>query len=425
MDPIFWLFIVFFLLLFLKVPVSFSLFCSSVIYMKIAGVNLLAVVQRSIAGDTSFTLLSVGFFILAGNLMNNGGVTEKIFDFAKKLVGWIPGGLGHTNVVASIIFAGMSGTAVSDAGGLGQIEIKAMNDAGFEPEFSAAVTASSSLIGPIIPPSVPLVMYAVITGVSTGKLFVAGIIPGLLMALVLMGYIFWAAKKKKYPVEPRPTFSVFIHSFFDSVWALMTVVIILVSIFTGIVTPTEASAVAVVYAFLYGLVSRQLKLSDLPKIINESVTLTMMVLLIVASANAFAYNLTIAQVPQRLSRYLLANVSQKWMLMLLIIIVLTIVGCFLDASAGIMIMTPVLYPVISNFGIDGVHFGIVMILTLMLGLITPPVGIVLYVLQGVTGLKFTQIVKAVIPQLLLLFTLLLVITFVPVLSTWLPSLVYG
>ncbi len=425
MDPIFWLFIVFFLLLFLKVPVSFSLFCSSVIYMKIAGVNLLAVVQRSIAGDTSFTLLSVGFFILAGNLMNNGGVTEKIFDFAKKLVGWIPGGLGHTNVVASIIFAGMSGTAVSDAGGLGQIEIKAMNDAGFEPEFSAAVTASSSLIGPIIPPSVPLVMYAVITGVSTGKLFVAGIIPGLLMALVLMGYIFWVAKKKKYPVEPRPTFSVFIHSFFDSVWALMTVVIILVSIFTGIVTPTEASAVAVVYAFLYGLVSRQLKLSDLPKIINESVTLTMMVLLIVASANAFAYNLTIAQVPQRLSRYLLANVSQKWMLMLLIIIVLTIVGCFLDASAGIMIMTPVLYPVISNFGIDGVHFGIVMILTLMLGLITPPVGIVLYVLQGVTGLKFTQIVKAVIPQLLLLFTLLLVITFVPVLSTWLPSLVYG
>ena len=393
--------------------------------MQIAGINLLAVVQRSIAGDTSFTLLSVGFFVLAGNLMNNGGVTEKIFNFANKLVGWIPGGLGHTNVVASIFFAGMSGTAVSDAGGLGQIEIKAMNDVGFDPEFSASITASSSLIGPIIPPSVPLVMYAVITGVSTGKLFVAGIIPGLLMALVLMGYIFVVAKKRKYPVEPKPTIGVFIHSFLDSVWALMTVVIILAGIFTGIVTPTEASAVAVVYALFYGLVSKQLKLSDLPRIIDESVTLTMMVLLIVASANVFAYNLTIAQIPQKLSAYLLVNVSQKWLLILLIIVVLVIVGCFLDASAGIMIMTPVLYPVIQGFGMDGVHFGIIMILTLMLGLITPPVGIVLYVLQGITGMKFTKIVKAVIPELVLLFVLLLILAYVPIFTTWLPTLLYG
>lgn len=300
-----------------------------------------------------------------------------------------------------------------------------MNDAGFEPEFSAAVTASSSLIGPIIPPSVPLVMFAVITGVSTGRLFIGGILPGLLMGLVLMAYIFVVAKKRHYPKEAMPTLKGVVKSFGESFFALLTPVIILAGIFTGVVTPTEASVVACVYALIYGLVSRQLSIRELPRIIDETITLTMMVLLIVAAANAFAYNLTIARIPQDLSALLLTNVQDKWVVLVLMFVILMAVGCFLDASAGIMIMTPVLYPVAQSFGIDGVHFGLFMILTLMLGLITPPVGMVLYVLQGVTGLKFSLIVRAIIPPLILMIILVLIIGFIPALSTWLPTLIYG
>lgn len=416
------LFILFFVFLLIKMPVAYSMLCSSMIYSMVHGESLNMLLSRAVAGSSSFTLLALGFFILAGNIMNRGGVTDRIFGFCEKLVGWIPGGLGHANVAASVIFAGMSGSAVADAGGLGAIEIKAMKDAGYDEEFAVAVTGASSCIGPIIPPSISAVVFAVASGVSIGKMFIGGILPGLVMALMQMIYIYVVSKKRNYPRTPFPTMGELGRSFIQSFSALLTPVIILGGITLGFCTPTEASVVAVVYAIILGFMSKDLKLKDLPGILDETVVLTMGILFIVSCANSFGYIITTAQMPQKLAAAFLGVVTNKYVALLLINIFLLIVGMLMESLSALVILVPILMPVITALGIDPLHFGVIMILNITIGMLTPPVGMVLFTLTGVSSRTFEQITKAMIPLLIMNMIALLVVTYCPPLVTFLPNL---
>lgn len=416
------LFILFFAFLLMKMPVAFCMLCSSLIYSLIHGESLNMILSRAISGSSSFTLLALGFFILAGNIMNRGGVTDKIFGFCEKLVGWIPGGLGHANVAASVIFAGMSGSAVADAGGLGAIEIKAMVDSGYDEDFAVAVTGASSCIGPIIPPSISAVVFAVASGVSIGQMFIGGIIPGLVMALTLMVYIYIVSKKRNYPRTPFPKARELGSSFVKSFPALLTPVIILGGITLGFCTPTEASVVAVVYAVILGFISKDLKLKDIPEILDDTVVLTMGVLLIVSCANSFGYIITTAQMPQKLAEAFLGVVTNKYVALILINLFLLVVGMLMESLSALVILVPILMPVITAVGIDPLHFGIVMILNITIGMLTPPVGMVLFTLTGVSSRSFEQITKAMLPFLFINIAALLIVTFCPPLVTFLPSL---
>ncbi|MDD3252857.1 MAG: TRAP transporter large permease [Lachnospiraceae bacterium] len=416
------LFALFFAFLLMKMPVAFCMLCSSMIYSMVHGESLNMILSRAVAGSSSFTLLALGFFILAGNIMNRGGVTDKIFGFCEKLVGWIPGGLGHANVAASVIFAGMSGSAVADAGGLGAIEIKAMTDAGYDEDFAVAVTGASSCIGPIIPPSISAVVFAVASGVSVGKMFMGGIIPGLVMALCLMVYIYIVSKKRHYPCSKFPKARELGKSFISSFPALLTPVIILGGITLGFCTPTEASVVAVVYAMVLGLLSKELKWKDLPGILDDTVVLTMGVLFIVSCANSFGYIITTAQLPQKLATAFLGVITNKYVALIVINLFLLLVGMLMESLSALVILVPILMPVITAVGIDPLHFGVIMILNITIGMLTPPVGMVLFTLTGVSSRSFEQITKAMMPLLAINIIALIIVTFCPPLVTFLPGL---
>lgn len=419
------LFILFFLFLFMGMPVAFCMMCSAVLYCQVFGESVNMVMTRTIAGPSSFTLMALAFFILAGNIMNNGGVTDKIFGFCKKVVGWVPGGLGHANVLASVIFAGMSGAAVADAGGLGAIEVKAMRDDGYDDEFSVAVTGASSIIGPIIPPSIPVVVYAVAASVSVGKLLIGGILPGLVLALCMMAYIYAISKKRNYPKHKFEGFRAVGKSFVLSFPALLTPVIILGGILTGVCTPTEASAVAVAYALLLSLGTRSLKLRDMPKILDDTILTTMSVLFIVGCANGFGYIITIGHLPQKIIAVFETFITNKYTALLLINLFLFLVGMLMESLSALTLLTPILVPIVTSYGVDPIHFGIVMILNLMIGMLTPPVGMVLFVLSRMTPVPFEKICKAMVPFLLMCVIALLIITFVPPLVTFLPGVLMG
>ena len=402
------LFGLFFLFLIMGMPVAFCMMCSAVLYCTVFGESINMVLTRTIAGPSSFTLMALAFFILAGNIMNNGGVTDQIFGFCKKAVGWIPGGLGHANVLASVIFAGMSGAAVADAGGLGAIEVKAMRDDGYDDDFSVAVTGASSIIGPIIPPSIPVVVYAVAASVSVGKLLIGGLIPGLVLALCMMVYIYFVSKKRHYPKHEFEGFPALGRSFVKSLPALLTPCIILGGILTGVCTPTEASAVAVAYALILSLVSRNLSLKDLPRILDETILTTMSVI-------------TIAQLPQKMIALFSNFITNRYTALLLINLFLLVVGMLMESLSALTLLTPILVPIAMSYGIDPIHFGIVMILNLMIGMLTPPVGMVLFVLSRMTPTPFEKICKAMVPFLGMCIIALIIIALVPPLVTFLPG----
>jgi len=420
------LFALLFGLLVLGAPVAVALALSSLVYILVEGrVPDIVVMHRVINGVDSFPLLAVPFFILAGNLMNTAGITNRIYDFAKALVGWMRGGLGQVNIGGSVIFAGMSGTAVADAGGLGTIEIKAMKDHGYDLDFAVGVTAASSTIGPIIPPSLPMVIYGVMANASIGQLFAAGFIPGFMMAGALMVMVAWYARVRHYPRDAAFSLPVLGQTFVRAFLALLTPAIIIGGMMFGLFTPTEAAIAACVWALFLGLVVyRTLDLRRLLRVSFDTIETTAVVLFIVAAASIFAWVLTSSRITEQFATLVLGTTSSPWVVLVLMNLILLVVGCFLETIAAITILVPVFLPIIEKLGIDPVHFGVVMVLNLMIGLLTPPVGMVLYVLSRVSGLPFERCVAATMPFLIPLVLVLALITFIPSLTLWLPTLAY-
>lgn len=417
--------LVFLVLLFTGLPLFVNLGLSSFLYLFLSDTNPLIAVQRVTNAANSFTMIAAPFFILMGNLMNTGGVTRKMFRFANVLVGTVPGGMGHANVLCSALFAGMSGTAVADAGGLGNIEIEAMREVGYDDDFSCAVTCASSVLGPIIPPSLPMVILAVTVGASVGRCFVGGIIPGALIAIALCTMVAYYAKKRKYPKNPRPTLKVVWVTFKEAFFALLAPVILFAAIYTGVVTTTEAAIVAAFYSMIIGLVVyKDLKLKDIPKIMLDTVETTGVVLAIVMAANIFGYVLTIAQIPQKIT-LMLTSIDNKILFLLLINIFLLFVGCFMEGTAAILILGPILIPAMMAMGVSETQACLIMILNLMIGVVTPPVGVVLYVTSNVAKVSADRVIKATVPFLLPLFIVLMIVTFIPAVTNFLPNLLYG
>ena len=402
----------FLLLMILGCPIAFCLLCSGTIYFMTNNMALIMVVQRLTEGANTFTLLAVPGFILAGNLMNSGEVTDRIFDFCGKLVGHITGGLGHANILASVVFAGMSGAAIADAGGLGAIELKAMHDAGYDDDFSLAVTGASSLVGPIIPPSVPAVVYGTVASVSIGRLFMAGAVPGAIMAIAMCAMVYIISKKRGYRKEEWCGFRALFHSFRRAFLSLLTVVVILGGILAGIFTPTEAAIIATFYAIFLGFFYRTLTLKKLLAALKEASETTCTVMMIVCGATIFCYILSFERFPQMVANLFLTYVDNKYMALFVINVFLVFVGMFMDSSPSIIILTPVFLPVVTAFGVDPVHFGIIMILNLMIGLLTPPVGMVLYVLSKVSSVPFERICKATVPYIIMFYIILQFITYI-------------
>lgn len=415
-----------FALIIIGVPVGIALAGSSMIYVLFSG-NLpdFVVIHRMVNGIDSFPLLAIPFFILAGNLMNSAGITNRIFAFATAMVGWMRGGLGHVNIGASVLFAGMSGAAVADAGGLGTIEIKAMRDAGYDDDFAVAVTAASSTIGPIIPPSLPMVIYGVMASASVGQLFAAGFIPGLLMALSLMLMVAYYARKRNYPRDARFNIRLIGKTFSGAFLSLLTPIIIVGGILTGIFTPTEAAIAAVFYALVLGLfVYRTLTLKRLLHVSMETIETTTVILLIVGAASIFAWILTSNRATEQFAELILGITENPILILLLLNLVMLVVGLFMETVAAITILVPVLLPIAMKMDVDPVHFGVIMVLNLMIGLLTPPVGMVLFVLSRVSGVSFERCSAATMPFLVPLVVVLMLVTFVPQVSMWLPTLIY-
>ncbi|HSD51177.1 MAG TPA: TRAP transporter large permease, partial [Candidatus Methylomirabilis sp.] len=373
-GPLIWMWLG---LMVVGMPLFLTMASSCLVYLMANGEILLSVPQRLTAAANSFPLLAAPFFMLTGMAMNTAGITHRIYDFAECLVGRFRGGLAHVNVIGSVIFAGMSGSAVADAAGLGTIEIKAMTDEGYPLPFAAAVTAASATIGPIIPPSVPLLIYGVLADVSIGRLFVGGFIPGLLMAAALMTMIRWMAHRRGFGAHPAPTFSTFASKTRRAFLSLMTPVILFGGMLIGVFTPTEAAFAAALYALLLGLlVYREIAWRDLPRIFLETVETNAVVLMLVMTASLMGWVLARAQVPQQLGAWILGTTRNPLIILLMVNVFLLIVGCFMEALAAMIILVPVFLPVIQSVGIDPVHFGLVMVLNLMIGTLTPPVGIV-------------------------------------------------
>jgi tripartite ATP-independent transporter DctM subunit len=421
--------IIFFLWLFLLVlgtPLYVSFGIASLLYVILGHFQPLIIPQKIAMAANSFPLLAAPFFILMGNIMNQAGVTRRIFNFANIIVGWLRGGLGHANVVASMIFAGMSGTAVADAGGLGTIEIAAMRENRYDDDFTCGITAASATIGPIIPPSLPMVIYGVIAETSVGGLFVGGFIPGVLMGITLMVMVYFYAKKRNYPKEKFPNLRILWKGFRDAFWALLAPVILLGGIFSGIFTPTEAAVIAAFYALILGLfIYKEFKIKDLPRIILGTVETNGVVLALVMTAVLFGWNLAVAQVPQKLGKILIGISSNPLIILFAINIFLLIVGCFMEAIAAMMILVPILLPVSIALNIPPIQFGLIVVLNLMIGTITPPVGVVLYVTANVAKISFEEVTKATAPFIIPLLVVLLLITIFPILTTFLPRLLLG
>ncbi|MDM0038496.1 TRAP transporter large permease [Variovorax sp. J22G21] len=452
------------------IPVAIAMAGASLAYIALSDSTLppFVVIHRMVSGIDSFPLLAVPFFILAGNLMNNAGITTRIYNFALALVGWMKGGLGHVNVLGSVIFAGMSGTAIADAAGLGTIEIKAMKEHGYSTEFAVGVTAASATLGPIIPPSLPFVIYGMMANVSVGALFLAGILPGVMMAILMMLTVGYYAHKNKWGGDVKFSSTRFFKAMcelavvvgwplliwllvaklgmpaqltvfaglaslfvldrifrFEALLPIMTPVLLIGGMTTGLFTPTEGAIAACVWAMILGFAwYRTLSWKMFVKVCLDTIETTSTVLFIVAAASIFGWMLTATGVTTDIAAWVLGFTRQAWVFLLLANLLMLFVGCFLEPTAAITILVPILLPIATQLGIDPIHFGLVMVLNLMIGLLHPPMGMVLFVLARVAGLSFERTTMAILPWLVPLLLALVVITYVPSLVLWLPKMFF-
>ena len=459
--------IIFLFLLSGGLPVAMAMAAASLLYLLfVPSSPPFVVVHRMVSGIDSFPLLAVPFFILAGNLMNTAGITHRIYSYALALVGWLKGGLGHVNVVGSVVFAGMSGTAIADAAGLGTIEIKAMTDHGYDPEFAVGVTAASATLGPIIPPSLPFVIYGMMANVSVGSLFLAGIVPGVVMALLMMLTVAYFAHKNGWGGDVKFDWPKLLKALmetlvviawplviwllvtqvgthaqltvlvglvllfaadklfnFQAVLPIMTPVLLIGGMTTGVFTPTEGAIAACVWALILGFLwYRTLHFKLFVKICLDTVETTATVLFIVAAASIFGWLLTATGVTAAIGQWVLGVTDQPWQFLLLANLLMLFVGCFLEPTAAITILVPILIPICQQLGIDLVHFGLIMVLNLMIGLLHPPMGMVLFVLARVANLSVERTTMAILPWLVPLIGSLILITYVPSIALWLPRL---
>ncbi len=424
----FGIFIVFFLS---GIPITVSMIASSVAYLSIRGMDLGFLGIQMFAALDNFVLLSIPMFILTAEVMNRTSVADRIFDFCHSIVGYMRGGMGHVNIVTSVIFAGMSGSAVADVGGIGHLCYKAMVNKGYDKEFSAAVTMASSTVGPIIPPSIPMVIYAMVANVSIGKLFFGGIIPGLLIGLIQMVHVYIVSMKRGYPVEARPPAAelarLILISFVRSFLPLLTPVILLGGIYLGFVTVTEASAIAVLYSTILGLVLyRTLSFRGLWESFQQVFTTCGAILMVIPAAKAFGFVLTAENVQMQILRFMTSFCGDNpFLIMLSINILFIVLGCLSDPNVNIMLFVPMVLPLSQVAGFDATHFGVVIILNAMIGNLTPPVGVVLMTVCGIEKLNIEKATAAVMPFILMLFALLAFIIVVPQTVLFLPNLLFN
>jgi C4-dicarboxylate transporter DctM subunit len=414
--------------MFLGLPIAVAMGLAAVVsFVWLGGFDVLSMVpQRMYAGTTSFTLLAIPFFILAGNLMNTGGITSRLVHFAQCLVGHIRGGLGHVTVVTNMIMAGMSGAAVADAVGTGNLLIPAMEKAGYPRVFSAALVGAASTIGPVIPPSIPFVIFGSMTGTSVGRLFLGGFLPGVLMGIFFMICVAILAKRRGYPRETKANWGELLRATVVAAPAWGAPIIIIGGILAGVFTPTEAAAVASVYALAIGMfVYREIAVADIPRILWETVRNSVQVLFIISAASVFGWLLIQQRVPTAIVEGLMALTGTPWVVLMIVNVILLILGCFMEGIAIMLLTIPVFMPLMAKVGIDPVHFGVVMTLNLMIGLLTPPVGMCLYAVSTISGVGIWPLAKELVPYIIALTICLMIITYVPGLVVWLPNLVMG
>ena len=410
-------------LAFLGFPIYIALGIGTLAALNMAGMPALVLPQKLFAGMNSSSLLAIPFFILAGNIMSRS-ITVKLIDIANAIIGWIRGSVAVVTVLASALFGAISGSGVATASAIGGITIPAMQREGYPSEFSTAIASISSILGPIIPPSITLIVYASITNVSVSQLFMGSVIPGILLAGSLIVYALVYGKRKNLPAHEKQTPKQIGHAFKEGIWALLMPIIILGGIFGGIFTPTEAAAVAVVYALIISLtVYRDMKLSELPQVFVEASVSTATIMMMVGLSKASSYVVVTSGLPQQLLDVFTSITSNRIVILLLLNLLFLIIGMLMEANAAIIMMTPILTPLLTAFNIDALQFGIVMSFNLCIGLVTPPVGLCLLICNQIAKTRLMKALKAMMPMLLISVIVLMLITYIPVLTPWLPSMI--
>lgn len=414
------------LLIFVGMPIAYALGFASVVYMIVAGIPPVSFVQHLSGGVNSFTILALPFFILAGQLMNQGGITDRIVRFANALIGHISGGLAHASIISSMLFAAISGSAAASAGALGTVQLNALKKNGYRTDFSVGLISAAMTIGPIIPPSVIMVVYGIATGVSIGSLFVGGILPGILMGVALMGYVVWCARKYHLPrYHDRFEFAEVVESLRGAIWAIVAPIIVIGGIVSGVFTATEAGAVAAIYSAVVGwFVYKELTLSGVIYSLITTMMMSAAILLIMGMSSSFGWVMAFERIPAAAAEAIQNISSDRYVILSILMVFYLVLGCLMEAIAIVVMTIPVVFPVITALGIDPIHFGVVLAVNMSIGTITPPLGLVIYVMTDIAHITVGEFSRAIMPGLLILIATLFVLAFVPSITMFLPNLLF-